>query len=837
MTFVLSLVLQAEAGVAKAEIAATAAEAKKLGAATQETGVKARTAGTGINALGNAADKAEADLRGMASAEALVNAEAVRVKQTHTLAAGSVGNLTAQFNDIGVMLAAGQNPLMLAIQQGTQISQVIGPMGAAGAVKALGAAFMGMINPVSLITLGSIAAGAAMVQWLTDAGEKLPTLQDAVEELANAVDAYEMASKRATASTAELRGEFGAAAADARKMLAELAEAELRATERAVQTANTALQDALQINAQRPEIGDQGRLADFFDLSLWSKEARRNINTVLDAFRGLDDAQGLQSQLEAAQTLQTRFKQVAEATGGISQAEDDVLSKISQQILAIQRLVALRAAAARAEAEGNGRAPGFEAAQAALDYRLEEQRLIQQANINAEAMIATLQGEATIRAQILLFGQNSELVTQNRLAAERESLAAQMQTEGVAADVAARVLESWDAATGFNAEAAGMSGFLSSAAAEAARMAGNIWNSVTAMAAVRNAAATYVETNQPGGAGDLAAQYAQYGAGRAAFNAGAQKTLAFSGAVPAPKDVPTRSGSSGSSSGISEIENQRKALDSLIEREERELAVLRETDPVRKEMLRNRDALAGATEAERDSVETLIATRMRETTAMETLQYASEQAGNALIDGLMGSADAGEQLIKTLQRAILQAALLGDGPLSGLMGTSGKGILGSLFGLFGFGGGSALPTTPFAGVYADGGMVHGLGSGTSDQVPILASNGEFMMNAKATSRYRHLLDAMNSGSPIPGFAGVFASGGPVGGAGAALAGAAPMSFVINDYSGQKVEATQGTDSRGQPQITMTIGQQAAAAVSQRGNPLRRAMQSEFAMTPAVRQRG
>jgi chromosome segregation ATPase len=39
-------------------------------------------------------------------------------------AAGSVGNLTSQFNDIGVMLAAGQNPLQLAIQQGTQIGQV-----------------------------------------------------------------------------------------------------------------------------------------------------------------------------------------------------------------------------------------------------------------------------------------------------------------------------------------------------------------------------------------------------------------------------------------------------------------------------------------------------------------------------------------------------------------------------------------------------------------------------------------------------------------------------------------------------------------------------------------
>lgn len=76
-------------------------------------------------------------------------------------------NLAAQFNDIAVMMAAGQNPLQLALQQGTQISQVLGPMGAQAAVKSLGAAFISMINPVSLVTIGSIAAGAAMFQYFT----------------------------------------------------------------------------------------------------------------------------------------------------------------------------------------------------------------------------------------------------------------------------------------------------------------------------------------------------------------------------------------------------------------------------------------------------------------------------------------------------------------------------------------------------------------------------------------------------------------------------------------------------------------------------------------------
>lgn len=76
-------------------------------------------------------------------------------------------NLAAQFNDIAVMMAAGQNPLQLALQQGTQISQVLGPMGAQQAVKSLSAAFISLINPVSLVTVGTIAASAALFQYFT----------------------------------------------------------------------------------------------------------------------------------------------------------------------------------------------------------------------------------------------------------------------------------------------------------------------------------------------------------------------------------------------------------------------------------------------------------------------------------------------------------------------------------------------------------------------------------------------------------------------------------------------------------------------------------------------
>ena len=67
-------------------------------------------------------------------------------------------------------------------------------------------------------------------------------------------------------------------------------------------------------------------------------------------------------------------------------------------------------------------------------------------------------------------------------------------------------------------------------------------------------------------------------------------------------------------------------------------------------------------------------------------------------------------------------------------------------------GGRAIPTM-FDGMkkYADGGLIVGPGSGTSDSIPAMVSNGEFIMNAKRTEQYLPLLQLMAKGK-LPGFA-------------------------------------------------------------------------------------
>ncbi|MGO7300326.1 phage tail length tape measure family protein [Rhizobium ruizarguesonis] len=77
-------------------------------------------------------------------------------------------NIAAQFQDIAVSLQGGSKPLTVALQQGTQLSSVLATMGSGKQIIAgLGAAFASLVSPVSLVTIGLIAAGGAAYQYFT----------------------------------------------------------------------------------------------------------------------------------------------------------------------------------------------------------------------------------------------------------------------------------------------------------------------------------------------------------------------------------------------------------------------------------------------------------------------------------------------------------------------------------------------------------------------------------------------------------------------------------------------------------------------------------------------
>uniref|UniRef100_A4WS48 Bacteriophage tail tape measure N-terminal domain-containing protein n=1 Tax=Cereibacter sphaeroides (strain ATCC 17025 / ATH 2.4.3) TaxID=349102 RepID=A4WS48_CERS5 len=694
MSLRLSLLIDANAKGAKTELDATAGAAKKLTTQVDQLGKEAARTRTQLGGVQNQTGPLG---RGM------------------ELSAGAVGNLTAQFNDIGMMLMAGQNPLMLAVQQGTQITQVIGPMGAAGAVRALGAAFMSLLSPVNLVTLGVIAGGAALIQWLTSAGGGARSFEDAVGALEKQVDAYTAASGRARSSTEELTKKFGAQQGAIRALLGDLAELERRETQRALrESARTASGDVMRNRWLTLDFSDQATTAKFFALDTQVHGVWKQVNDLIGAFETLEQAATLDQQIKAAENLKTAFLAAAAASGDISREEDAVLRQIIQMI---EQMRSFEAEQARAFFTSSGLADIMATIRAEL-------------SLAAGSNLARVFIDANGPAEMLLFKANAIRAALAGAARELQDI----EGDAVMSPPEPPRIDGRPGEQGFGNPYAGEGG---AGPGSSPRPRGATIDSYDRFLAAQEAAA------------------------RAAARAG-------------------RGG------GVSAIEKQRKALDELLRQEQLALDLARESDPLQKEMIRNRDVLAAATDAERAKVEQMIGARLREIEVAKALSDEYEFLGQSSLDALNGmivqgksASDVIASLASSLASAALQSMWLGSGPLSAIFGTAGSGgLFGSLY--------SAVRRS-------GGGPVSGPGTGTSDSIAAWLSNGEFVINAASTAAWRPVLEAINadrSGSLLRQ-APRFAAGGMVGGArAAALArgAAAEQRLVVDLRLSQDLDA-------------------------------------------------
>lgn len=105
--------------------------------------------------------------------------------------------LPMQFTDIWVSLAAGQNPMMVMLQQGTQIKDSFGGIG--NALSAVGGYMRGMINPVTLVTGALIAGGVAWYNWGESAQEAMDKASARLKEAEKDAQAAAAGIQRTTA--------------------------------------------------------------------------------------------------------------------------------------------------------------------------------------------------------------------------------------------------------------------------------------------------------------------------------------------------------------------------------------------------------------------------------------------------------------------------------------------------------------------------------------------------------------------------------------------------------------------------------------------------------------
>jgi DNA-binding protein YbaB len=653
MALQFSLLLTADGRLAKSEIDGTAAAVGRLGKAAEGATGRGRAAAGAIDGMTAAANR-----------NAVATATMARSNQ---LAAGSAGNLVAQFNDIGVMLAAGQNPLILAIQQGTQISQVLGAQGggAAGAVRALGQGLLGLLSPTNLLTIGAVAAGAAFIQWLTSSGEGAASLEDQLAALKDAVDAVREGS---TQSAADLRAEFGALTPEVLRLQAELQGLRIRDLMAEASGAVALLRGEIS-SLFDFDFSVEADLATLLDVGVFGdsiKELNPQIVAMMDAFSALERADGVGAQLEAVRQLKDAFTAAVDVSGALTG----------------------------------------------------EQQAFYRSILDTEAQL-TAAAVATGDISAGIVAGNTEAT---KLGGAAETLF-DVMGRIAALDLSGPFTKAFPAAQQLGAFASGLATQLAAiAGALAENGPGNI---LIAPGGEIFARGTYTE-----GGMDAAAR------GEARKRPNPFGRLASGAAGAARPSVGSGGGAAAEKDGVED----------LIATLNDEIATLRELDPIQKAMLQYRQELAGATDAERAQVEELIGVRIREQAAMEAVQARKdffEQTGADALEALIVKGESLEDVLKRVASAFLEAAIQGA--------LFGSGPFGDFFG------GTSILSGLFGGGKKDGGMIHGRGDGRSDSNLFALSNGEFVVNARATARHRNLLETINGG----GFRG-FADGGLVG---------------------------------------------------------------------------
>ncbi|MBN2629754.1 MAG: phage tail length tape measure family protein [Rhodobacteraceae bacterium] len=239
-----------------------------------------------------------------------------------------------QLNDIGVMLAGGMSPLSIAVTQGTQLAQTFqGLKGSTSILSTLAGGFAAMFSPVSLVTIGVIALGAAIVQWMTSGSDATKDFATALADADSAISSMRQATDTlAGATLGSLAEGYGRVNAELQTHLEKLQEISRIEATRATADAFTAVGSEYLGGWLTTDVDDM-RIA--FETT---NDQARVLLRMLDQIKA---ARTFEEQFAAVQKMRTEVESV---TGGLKNAEGGALAFLMQLIKAEDAGIRLKAA-------------------------------------------------------------------------------------------------------------------------------------------------------------------------------------------------------------------------------------------------------------------------------------------------------------------------------------------------------------------------------------------------------------------------------------------------------------------------------------------------------------
>jgi muramidase (phage lysozyme) len=313
MTLNVALLIAGRNEGAKAALADTQSDLRKLGAVAAQTG----------DAAGQAAVRA-----GQGAARAA------------QLTAQQLGQMQFQLQDMAVGLASGQSPFTVMTQQGSQIAQMFGGgTGVMGALRAVGQGLKSfLLNPLNLTVVGAGLAASAVTGIASAVMQNFPSVNDLIEahnDLVSKIgENWDESARRAKRYSAETRETLLLSAVAQTSALKKAYEQELAGLNR-LQVPQAAMGEGLagmSLGERIRASGDEGliRLTERFSIDLeqgWADIAKfRSAISAVGAASNDDSvralAQDIVAATQSAAELQADYRQNQDLVKGLKGDHD-----------------------------------------------------------------------------------------------------------------------------------------------------------------------------------------------------------------------------------------------------------------------------------------------------------------------------------------------------------------------------------------------------------------------------------------------------------------------------------------------------------------------------------
>lgn len=234
-------------------------------------------------------------------------------------------NLAYQFQDIGTMMAMGQNPFMLLAQQLPQVTMHGGRLN--GVMGALRSTVGGLLSPLGFLTTAFVLAGSAAVSWFSAAEQEAKSLEDTIDGLSQSVRDFNAGVRDLDMKS--LKAEFG----DVTTSIIDLQEQLLQ-----IRIKNIMLDAADAVKTLAKEFDHDGflttgamRLGDLFSANLGQI-------AILEArFRDLGNAQGFDQQYRAISAIKDEILNVTGGLANMTREQADFFKKTVEAEVALRK--------------------------------------------------------------------------------------------------------------------------------------------------------------------------------------------------------------------------------------------------------------------------------------------------------------------------------------------------------------------------------------------------------------------------------------------------------------------------------------------------------------------